>query len=109
VQEERRKQQFAPLKEGTKDMHTHRSRNLMAVSALLLFISTGLMDLLDAIVHFWISYGLFISYSGGSNQHMMEQISMGCAVLSTLCAILGEVCSYLNRNRNDNRQDVALS
>jgi hypothetical protein len=107
MREERRKQLFPPLYGGKKDIHMNRSLNLMAVSALLLFISTGLIDLLDAIVHFWIAYGLLISHYGNSSHHMMERISMCCAIFSTIFAILGEVCSYLSRNRSDSRPDVA--
>lgn len=112
VQEERSTQRFTPTEAGAKDdTHKHRSMNLIAISALLLFISTGLIDLLDAIVHFWIAYGLFISHHGSSSHHLMEQISMCCAIFSTICAIFGEVCSYLNRkkNENDSSRDVATS
>ena len=104
VQEERR---IHPLRSRKEEGQEPRSLNMIEVSTLLLFISTGLIDLLDALVHFWIAYGLFISHSGSSSHYVMEQISICCAILSTLCAVFGEVCSYMNRNNNDNRRGMA--
>ena len=108
VQEERHNQILVPLPNSTKDVPEQRPLNMIAVSALIFFISTGLLDLLDAIVHFWIAYGLFISHFGSSSHHLMERISTCCAISSTLCAIMGEVSSYLYR-KGSNSPQVATS
>lgn len=60
---------------------------------LVLFYGAGGADLLDAFLHFWIAYGVFAKI-GHDMMLLTEHMSMGCAVTSTVCAILGEILSH---------------
>ena len=64
--------------------------------ALVLLGGAGVADLTDAVLHFLIAYGLFVAH-----QHkfflLAEELSMGCAVVSTCFAVLGEIASNHRR------------
>jgi len=61
--------------------------------SLFLFCVAGVADLLDAFLHFWLAYGLLMKL----RHHVMiftEQLSMCCAVVSNVSAVLGEIASH---------------
>jgi len=77
--------------------------------ALVLFSSAGMADFMDAALHFFIAF-LFVS-SHGSHHHpyamvVAEEWSMGCAVVSTVAAVLGEIASHRNQQKRHRRAEV---
>ncbi len=69
-----------------------------AESLSLLFITAGLEDLFDVFLHFGIAQALF-RHLGHNEVVGAENLSMGCAIISTVCAVLGEVISHRIRTR----------
>jgi hypothetical protein len=68
-------------------------------SSTLCFVGAGLADLFDSFLHFYIAYALF-AHIGHQALVVPEQLSMGCAITSTICAVAGEVISlHLQRQK----------
>jgi hypothetical protein len=60
---------------------------------LVLFYGAGAADLMDAVLHFYIAYALLANL-GHDALLVPEHLSVGCAVLSTVFAVLGEILSH---------------
>jgi len=58
-----------------------------------MFAGAALADLVDAVVHFVIAYAVLIEL-GHSKILKWEEISLACAIVSTLFAIAGEVADW---------------
>jgi hypothetical protein len=58
----------------------------------LMFFGAGAADMLDAFLHFFIAYAVF-SQMSHTALVLPEKMSMGCAIISTLLAVFGEVLS----------------
>ena len=59
---------------------------------LALFSAAGIADFTDAFLHFGIAYGLLLRFSH-HRMVVMERMSVGCAIISTLFAVFGEILS----------------
>jgi hypothetical protein len=62
-------------------------------SSVLFFAGATAADFLDVFLHFFLAYGLLSHV----NHHLLavaEEWSIGCAVVSTACAVFGEVSSF---------------
>ena len=92
------------LKADIERCKEEASKNIK--SALAFFVGAGLADFIDTIVHFILVYGLSVHLSH-HKLAIVEKVSMGCAVLSTVCAVVGEVISFKIRKRNERMQQVA--
>jgi len=67
-------------------------------STFILFGGAAVTDAVDAVCHFAIAYGVFHEFS----HHLLaqlEEVSLGCAFFSTLCAVMGEVVAYRKRKK----------
>jgi len=87
----------------TRTLWSRQRRRRVPSLALLLFGGAGVADFLDAILHFVIAFAFITSAaaaSHGGHSHIMvvaEEWSMGCAVVSTVAAVLGEIASRRSR------------
>jgi len=61
-----------------------------------LFAGAGAADLTDAVLHFSIAYSLLAGL-GHDVLANLEQVSIGCAIVSTVFAVVGEVLSSRRR------------
>jgi hypothetical protein len=61
--------------------------------AFLLFGGAAVTDAVDAVCHFTIAFALLMEL-GHHFLAQVEEVSLGCAFVSTLCAVLGEVVAY---------------
>lgn len=59
---------------------------------LALFGGAGAADFIDGLLHFGIAYGLIANLAHHS-MVVLERFSVGCAVVSTVTAVLGEILS----------------
>ena len=73
--------------------------------ALILFGGAGVADLLDAVLHFFIAVGLFFVTHHHDQIVWAENLSMGCAVVSTLTAVLGEIASHRSRTKQQQQRE----
>ena len=64
------------------------------------FALAGAADLVDAVLHFWMAYSLFVHMTRGQLV-AAERVSMVCAVVSTSCAVLGEIISFRRTRRKE--------
>jgi hypothetical protein len=67
--------------------------SLQSLQTSLLFAFAGLADMLDALIHFWMSFVFYSKISFGK-MHMVEELSTVCMICSTLCVLFGEFLSY---------------
>ena len=63
-----------------------------------MFAGAAVADLVDAIAHFVIAYAVLIEL-GHSKILKWEEISMACAIVSTIMAIAGEVADWRKMNK----------
>ena len=63
-----------------------------------MFAGAAVADLVDAIAHFVIAYAVLIEL-GHSKILKWEEISMACAIVSTIMAITGEVADWRKMNK----------
>mmetsp|Transcript_22294 Transcript_22294/g.35949 ORF Transcript_22294/g.35949 Transcript_22294/m.35949 type:complete len:96 (+) Transcript_22294:3-290(+) len=64
-----------------------------ARTPLVLFAGATIADCIDVLLHFFIAFGLVLHF----HHHRLavaEELSMGCAVVSTFCAVFGEILSF---------------
>jgi len=66
--------------------------------SLALFAGASIADLSDTILHFCIFAGLLMHWSH-HRLEVIEKMSIGCAIVSTLCMVVGEIVSYGIRKR----------
>ena len=64
----------------------------------MFFVGAGAADFFDAFLHFGIAYGLVTHLSHGQVA-IFERLSILCAIVSTLFAVLGEIVSLRIRRR----------
>ena len=64
----------------------------------MFFVGAGAADFFDAFLHFGIAYGLVTHLSHGQVA-IFERLSILCAIVSTLFAVLGEIVSLRIRKR----------
>lgn len=67
-----------------------------ATAALALLLGAGITDFLDAMLHFWMSYGLWVAHHPHCAHDWKETTIWVCAILSTIFAICGEIFSHQN-------------
>jgi len=94
------------MKSDLERIHEEWNRRIAASS--LLFVGAGLADLIDMLIHFFIVFGLLLH----GDRHKLvvaEEISMLCAVVSTVCAVAGEVMSSRIRRRRSDLSSKAAS
>jgi len=68
-------------------------------SSLLMFAGATAADFIDMCLHFFLFAGLLAHWS----HHRLvvaEKFSLGCAIVSTLCAVFGEIVSLKVRKQN---------
>ncbi|CAB9528858.1 expressed unknown protein [Seminavis robusta] len=65
-----------------------------------LFLGAGIVDGLDSFLHFFIGYALW-KHLSHKKLAVAEELSFGCAIVSTLCAVLGEVISLQIQKRRE--------
>ena len=63
-----------------------------------MFAGAAVADLVDAVAHFVIAYAVLIEL-GHSKILKWEEISMACAIVSTVLAIAGEVADWRKMNK----------
>lgn len=63
-----------------------------------MFAGAAVADLVDAVAHFVIAYAVLIEL-GHSKILKWEEISMACAIVSTILAIAGEVADWRKMNK----------
>jgi hypothetical protein len=66
--------------------------------SLASFVLATVADFVDSLLHFFMAYSLF----RGASHHKLivaEELSLTCAVVSTVCAVLGEIISHRRRRR----------
>ena len=61
--------------------------------SLAMFTGASIADFLDTILHFCIFVGLLSQWSH-HRMEVLEKTSLACAVVSTLCAVAGEIISF---------------
>lgn len=64
----------------------------------MLFGGAAVTDAVDAVCHFAIAYGVFHEF-GHHLLAQLEEVSLGCAFFSTLCAVMGEVMVSRKRKK----------
>ena len=70
--------------------------------ALAFLFGTGATDFLDAVLHFWMAYGIWVAHHPHHiHDDWREIASIWCAVLSTVFAICGEICSHRSSIRQE--------
>jgi hypothetical protein len=89
------------LKSDIQRLREERQQQIKASSAL--FLGAGVVDGLDSLLHFFIAYALLTHIS-----HRVlvkaEEISFGCAIASTLCAVVGEIISLQIQKRRKRKE-----
>lgn len=73
-------------------------RKLGSRSTFMLFGGAAVTDAVDAVCHFAIAYGVFHEF-GHHLLAQLEEVSLGCAFVSTLCAVMGEIVAYRKRKK----------
>jgi hypothetical protein len=64
----------------------------------LLFGGAAVTDGVDAVCHFAIAYGVFHEF-GHQLLTQLEEASLGCAFVSTFCAVMGEILACRKRKK----------
>ena len=64
----------------------------------MLFGGAAVTDAVDAVCHFAIAYGVFHEF-GHHLLAQLEEVSLGCAFISTFCAVMGEVLAFRKRKK----------
>jgi hypothetical protein len=82
--------------------HEERCNTKTAGAPAVLFAGAIVADFIDVIIHFFITFGL-LRHLKRHRLAVAEEISMGCAVVSTICAVVGEILSFHIRNKNKNQ------
>jgi hypothetical protein len=72
------------------------SLSTSGAAALAFLLGTGIVDFLDAALHFWMAYGLLLAHNPHSAHDWRERGIWICAILSTIFAICGEIFSHQN-------------
>jgi hypothetical protein len=67
--------------------------------SFMLFGGAAVTDAVDAVCHFVIAYGVLRELGHHFLAHV-EEVSLACAFVSTLCAVLGEVVAYRRRKKS---------
>jgi hypothetical protein len=67
-----------------------RWREERATPPAWMFVGAGWADGLDALLHFAVAYAIW-SHAGHDLLLVLEHWSMQCAIVSTVCAVLGEL------------------
>jgi hypothetical protein len=61
-------------------------------SSTFFFFMAGVADLTDSFLHFFIAYAM-MNHLGHSILALPEKASLVCAIVSTVCAVIGELVS----------------
>jgi fucose 4-O-acetylase-like acetyltransferase len=61
-------------------------------SSTALFVIAGIADLTDSFLHFFIAYAI-LNHLGHAVLALPEKASLVCAIVSTVCAVFGELLS----------------
>jgi len=77
---------------------------LRAKTSSAFFLGAGLVDGLDSILHFFIAFAL-LKHLSHHRLAVAEELSFACAIISTVCAVVGEVISLRIQKQKD---DAAL-
>lgn len=80
------------------------TRNTTFHAAFLLFAFAALADYIDTLCHFIIAHTLFLH--GRAQLLAVESTSMACAIVSTVCAVAGEL--YSRRDDLPESRNTAL-
>ena len=64
-----------------------------------MFAGAAVADLLDAVAHFVIAYAVLIELGHSKIILKWEEISLACAIVSTVLAIAGEVADWRKMNK----------
>jgi hypothetical protein len=73
--------------------------------SFMLFGGAAVTDAVDAVCHFTITFALLMEL-GHHFLAQVEELSLGCAFVSTLCAVMGEVVAYRRlKNSSVNKVD----
>jgi hypothetical protein len=67
-------------------------------AACWFFAGAGIVDFVDSWIHFGIAYG-YVKQLSHHTLSVLEKRSIRCAIVSTLFAVLGEIVSQRNRQR----------
>jgi len=65
-----------------------------------LFLGAGIVDGLDSLLHFFIAFALF-RHLDHRKMGVAEELSFACAIISTVCAIVGEIVSIKLQKRKE--------
>lgn len=77
-----------------EEMH-HR-----VVPSLAMFAGASIADLFDTVLHFCIFAG-FLRHWSHHRMEIFETLSLSCAIISTVCAVAGEIISFRTRRRRE--------
>lgn len=84
------------LKSDVQRLKEEWKLNIRTSSAC--FFGSGLADCIDSFLHFFIAFALW-NHLSHTKLAIAEELSFGCAIFSTVCAVLGEIISLRTQKR----------